>query len=402
MFVRLKHVRCIRLKDREYWYHRLTNLPLPADETGRAKLVLEVNAALERGDSVEEVRAAFGEPLQPPSRVKHVKHVRSKGRDYYYHRVTGEKLPVDEAERVKRVEEINDTLPVRSNEGWRESPIPGSFGDLICQYKTSVEFKRLADSTRTTYLRYLDALERGPAADTVVANIDAPWLYQYRDGIRDRPRVADITVSILSVLLNFAVARGWRSDNPARYVKKLGGGKSFEPWPEVSIERFRAEANPRMVWAMEIAVHTGQRRADLLGMQWRHIEDGLISVAQQKTGERLLIPIHADLAVVLDAIPRRGTNIVHREDGRAYTGSGFAAIFQREKKRLGLGGLQFHGLRHTAAARLAEAGATDREIMAILGHRTATMVTRYTRGAAQKRLARAAIVKLESRTDSQD
>ena len=157
-----------------------------------------------------------------------------------------------------------------------------------------------------------------------------------------------------------------------------------------------------MVWAMEIAVHTGQRRADLLGMQWRHIEDGLISVAQQKTGERLLIPIHADLAVVLDAIPRRGTNIVHREDGRAYTGSGFAAIFQREKKRLGLGGLQFHGLRHTAAARLAEAGATDREIMAILGHRTATMVTRYTRGAAQKRLARAAIVKLESRTDSQD
>ena len=67
-----------------------------------------------------------------------------------------------------------------------------------------------------------------------------------------------------------------------------------------------------MVWAMEIAVHTGQRRADVLGMQWRHIEDGLISVAQQKTGERLLIPIHADLAVVLDAIPRRGTNIVHR------------------------------------------------------------------------------------------
>ena len=32
------------------------------------------------------------------------------------------------------------------------------------------------------------------------------------------------------------------------------------------------------------------------------------------------------------------------------------------------------------------------------GHGTATMVTRYTRGAAQERLARTAIVKLESRT----
>ena len=149
---------------------------------------------------------------------------------------------------------------------------------------------------------------------------------------------------------------------------------------------------------MELAIFTGQRRADVLAMQWRHIEGGMISVAQQKTGQRLLIPIHEELATVLKGIPRVGTNIVHRQDGRAYTGSGFASIFQREKRRLGLGGLQFHGLRHTAAAQLAEAGATDREIMAILGHRTTAMVTRYTRGAEQERLARAAIVKLESRT----
>ena len=47
---------------------------------------------------------------------------------------------------------------------------------------------------------------------------------------------------------------------------------------------------------------------------------------------------------------------------------------------------------------VAEAGCSDREIMAILGHRTAAMVIKYTRGAEQKRLAKAAIVKLESRT----
>ena len=97
-----------------------------------------------------------------------------------------------------------------------------------------------------------------------------------------------------------------------------------------------------------------------------------------------------------------GTNIVHREDGRSYTGDGFSAIFRREQKRLGLDGLQFHGLRHTAAARLAEAGCTDREIMSILGHRTASMVSRYTRKADQKRLAKAAIVKLESRMRRED
>ena len=42
------------------------------------------------------------------------------------------------------------------------------------------------------------------------------------------------------------------------------------------------------------------RRADVLGMRRRHIEGGRISVANQKNGEPLLIPIHADLAAVLD------------------------------------------------------------------------------------------------------
>ncbi len=124
----------------------------------------------------------------------------------------------------------------------------------------------------------------------------------------------------------------------------------------------------------------------------------MISVAQQKTGERLQIPIHTELAAVLERIPRRGTNIVHRADGRAYTGKGFGNAFRREQHRLGVTALQFHGLRHTAGRMLAEAGASDREIMAILGHRTAAMVTRYTRSAEQKRLAKAGIFKLETRT----
>ena len=325
-------------------------------------------------------------------RVKHVKSYRRRGRVFWYHRLTKERLPDDEAKRIARVLEINATLDDR-----RDDVIPGSLGDLICCYKAAPEFTRLAASTRETYLRYLDLIERA-VADTTVADIDAAWLYQARDGVADTPRSADILLSIFSVLLNFAVARGWRPDNPAQHVKKLRGGKSYEPWPAVAIERFRAGANPCLVWAMELAIFTGQRRADVLAMQWRHIEGGMISVAQQKTGQRLLIPIHEELATVLKDIPRVGMNIVHRQDGRAYTGSGFASIFQREKRRLGLGGLQFHGLRHTAAAQLAEAGATDREIMAILGHRTTAMVTRYTRGAEQERLARAAIVKLESRT----
>jgi integrase len=61
-----------------------------------------------------------------------------------------------------------------------------------------------------------------------------------------------------------------------------------------------------------------------------------------------------------------------------------------------LAGVTFHGLRKTAASRLAEAGCSTHEIAAITGHKTLAMVELYTRGADQKRRATAAIFRLEN------
>jgi integrase len=63
-----------------------------------------------------------------------------------------------------------------------------------------------------------------------------------------------------------------------------------------------------------------------------------------------------------------------------------------------------HGLRKAATRRLAEAGCSANEIAAITGHATLVEVSRYTKAAEQKRLAKAAIRRLErsqSITDSQ-
>ena len=50
-----------------------------------------------------------------------------------------------------------------------------------------------------------------------------------------------------------------------------------------------------------------------------------------------------------------------------------------------------HGLRKAALRRLAEHGATSKEMQAVSGHKTLTEIERYTRQADQQRLARAAI-----------
>src|SRR5262249_15881711 len=54
-----------------------------------------------------------------------------------------------------------------------------------------------------------------------------------------------------------------------------------------------------------------------------------------------------------------------------------------------------HGLRKTAARRLAEAGCSAHEITCVTGHTTTRMVEHYTKAADRKRGASAAILKLE-------
>ena len=68
-------------------------------------------------------------------RLRHVNRYRVKGRIYWYHRLTRERLPDEPNARAKRVLEINATMDC-----WRDDTIPGSLGDLIARYKASPEF----------------------------------------------------------------------------------------------------------------------------------------------------------------------------------------------------------------------------------------------------------------------
>ena len=60
-------------------------------------------------------------------------------------------------------------------------------------------------------------------------------------------------------------------------------------------------------------------------------------------------------------------------------------------------GYVFHGLRASSCEKLREVGCNDREIEAITGM-SPEMVTRYSRFADQRKLARAAAARLEGRT----
>jgi enterobacteria phage integrase len=152
-------------------------------------------------------------------------------------------------------------------------------------------------------------------------------------------------------------------------------------------------------------LYTGQRRSDVHRMTWSDVSDTAIRVVQQKTGRKLVIPLHRRLREVLALAERNREHvtIITTEYGRPFTVDGFSQWFRNAitKAQLPID-CQPHGLRKAAGRRLADAGCTAHEIMAVLGHKTLSEAERYTREADQARLATTALAKLEGRTTNSD
>jgi integrase len=183
--------------------------------------------------------------------------------------------------------------------------------------------------------------------------------------------------------------------NPRRGISRIHKTRgSHEPWPESLIEAFDKAAPPRLRLAMKLALYTGQRRSDLIRMDWSRFDGKFIEVCQQKTDELLSIPCHKELRAALGT-PGTGP-IITNAYGKAYSTTGLSNAFHDVLIKIGGKGYSIHGLRKKASVALAEAGCSDREIMAITGHRSVAMVTLYTRRANQKRRAVAAIEKWEN------
>jgi len=130
----------------------------------------------------------------------------------------------------------------------------------------------------------------------------------------------------------------------------------------------------------------------------QHVRNKSLSFTQHKNRRSkpitLQIPIVPQLQRVIDASPCGDLTFLVTEFGRPFSASGFGNIFRRWCNEAGLKNCSAHGLRKAAAARLAELGATEHEIMAVTGHRTSKEVTRYTRAARQKILAERAMARL--------
>jgi len=317
-------------------------------------------------------------------------------RIHYYHRATGLKLPSDpeSAEFVGRLTELNrpdliDRIDPRSIEA------------LIISYKASPEFKQLAPSTRRDYAGCLDRL-RNHWGKLPVRGIERHHVLALRDKYAGTPAAANYLIRVLRLLMTFGMDHNWRKDNPAARPKRLKTGDGHRPWEEWEIDQFRERWAPDTEerLGLELLVNTGQRGGDVNAMVRTHYRAGLISVVQEKTGARVEIPVAAALRAVLDPWLVQHPDDLLLLPGKRGKGRGIDAFrhwMAEASIAAGLVGVTIHGLRYTAATRLAELGLDWQSIADITGHETMEMARKYSE---KRRRTTLAIAKLDAATGS--
>lgn len=274
---------------------------------------------------------------------------------------------------------------------------PGSVAHTIDAYYRSADFSQLALGTQRDYCRYLARLDRS-VGDRGMSALDTAYIFQIRDKLRDTPVAANHAIAVIRTLFRFALARHIVDDDPTANIGKLKGGEGFQRWSAADTDAFREAAAPMMRLALELGLYTGQRLSDVIRLAWSNYDGARFRLRQQKTKTSLSIPVHPELQTILIDTPRIGLMILTTKTGLAFHPRVFSRDFRETRIKAGLPeGLSFHGLRHTAAARLAELGAGAPEIQAITGHKSLKLVEHYIRQASQELQADRAIARLPNR-----
>src|SRR5262249_1078596 len=149
---------------------------------------------------------------------------------------------------------------------------------------------------------------------------------------------------------------------------------------------------PRL--AISLLLYLGIRRSDVVKIGPQHVRGGVAHVHDKKTRRDWQIPVHSELQGIIKETPPANLTFLATEYGKPFTAAGFGSWFKDQCKKANLHHCSAHGLRHAQGRKLAEAGCSQRQIMATLGHSTSKQAELYTRAADQSKLAADAARKL--------
>jgi integrase len=265
-------------------------------------------------------------------------------------------------------------------EGEQHDPQDHTFNALVARYRKKV-LPTKAPQTQQDNEKELARL----IAVFGVMPIDAIKPHHIKRYLEERGKTAKVRANrekaLFSHVFNFARECGYTdAPNPCAGIK---GHKETGRDRYIEDDEFMAvweKAHYTVQDAMDLALLTGQRPADLLKLNRTDIQDGMLLFTQNKTGKKLRVQIMGEFQMLIERILAREHNVMGGDallqdgNGQRLTTGSLRTRFDKARKAAGVS-FQFRDIRAKTA--------TDTEDLALaqklLGHKSRAMTEHYTR-----------------------
>lgn len=323
----------------------------------------------------------------------HKRTVRREGKEYTYYSYQISSKP----RREVRLGKDYTSAMIKWAELSARSPLPlvekPTFIDLKIRYIAKA-IPNKAPRTQRDNLRELEMLEKffgyPPAPIDEIRPMHVRQYMQWRTFSGEAYVRANREKALLSHMFNFAREEGLTDNqNPCQGIKGFSEkGRSHVYVEDEEYEQIISNACTPTAFAIRLAYLTGQRPADVIGLDLSQIKSGVIQFDQRKTGSRLRMSIVGELAVLMNEMlayrnERKSTHtlLLCNEKGARFTYEAFRQRFNkaRTKSRISPKDFQFRDLRAKAATDTEEITGSIRKAQQQLGHVNLSMTEHYTR-----------------------
>ena len=206
--------------------------------------------------------------------------------------------------------------------------------------------------------------------------------------LRTKPYLANRVLSLLSKMLNLAVAWDWRPDNPAKGIPRyhedrrqrwLSADELARLWAALEVHPNRRAAN-----AVKLLVLTGARRNEVLAATWDEfdLDRGVWTKPSHHTKQKRTehVPLSGPARALLAALRAEAeTNQVYLfpADAPDKPLGDIKNFWRRLCRDAKLEGVRLHDLRHTYASSLVSRGVSLHIVCRLLGHTQPQTTARY-------------------------
>jgi len=192
---------------------------------------------------------------------------------------------------------------------------------------------------------------------------------------------------MLSKAFNLARLWKWTWENPCELVKredednKTIGQCLPEDKEKALLELCRPLCNGQLIEMIIIAMNTGLRESEVLGMQWDRVDFRARTITVIQKGDRVKVSAMNNSAYNLlfekSKVRSISGYVFVTANGTPFIARDMYREFKKACRKIGMPTFRFHDLRHTVGTRLAQSGHDIYAIASVLGHSQLSTAWRY-------------------------